>query len=85
MKTICAVYDRVAETFGQPMFVQNQGIAIRSFTDEVNRQDENNQLYRHADDFELHDLGVYTDSTANFQCYDKPKLLVTGKQVKISN
>jgi hypothetical protein len=85
MKTICAVYDRVAESFGQPMFVQSTGVAIRSFTDEVNRSDENNQLYMHADDFELFELGWFTEHDGKITTLHENKLLVIGKQVKINN
>lgn len=80
--TICVVRDRAADAFGQPMFVPSVGSAIRSFSDEINREDKNNQLYNHSDDFDLYELGVYYDSTAMFELHDTPKQLAVGKQLK---
>ena len=80
---ICSVKDRAADAFGRPMFVPSTGVAIRSFSDELNRSDADNQLYNHPDDFDLYEFGVFDDNTGLFQLYDQPKLLSLGKQVKI--
>lgn len=76
------VYDRAAETYGRPMFVPAIGTAIRSFTDEVNRNDPNNQLYNHPDDFDLYELGEYDDQNSSISTLDFPKVLLLGKQAK---
>jgi hypothetical protein len=65
------------------MFVPSTGVAIRSFSDELNRSDADNQLYNHPDDFDLYEFGVFDDNTGLFDLYDQPKLLSLGKQVKI--
>ena len=80
---ICAVKDRAADAFGRPMFVPSTGVAIRSFSDELNRSDTDNQLFNHPDDFDLYEFGVFDDNTGLFDLYDQPKLLSLGKQVKI--
>ena len=80
---ICSVKDRAADAFGRPMFVPSTGVAIRSFSDELNRADADNQLYNHPDDFDLYEFGVFDDNTGLFDLYDQPKLLSLGKQVKI--
>ena len=80
---ICSVKDRAADAFGRPMFVPSTGVAIRSFSDELNRSDADNQLYNHPDDFDLYEFGVFDDNTGLFELYDQPKLLSLGKQVKI--
>ena len=80
--TLCTVKDRAADAYGRPMFVPSTGIAIRSFSDEVNRNDENNQMYNHSDDFDLYELGTFDDNTGLFSLHDQPKLLTLGKQVK---
>jgi hypothetical protein len=80
---ICSVKDRAADAFGRPMFVPSTGVAIRSFSDELNRSDADNQLYNHPDDFDLYEFGVFDDNTGLFDLYDQPKLLSLGKQVKI--
>jgi len=80
--TLCTVKDRAADAYGRPMFVPSTGIAIRSFSDEINRQAEDNQMYNHSDDFDLYELGEFDDNTGLFSLHDHPKLLTLGKQVK---
>jgi hypothetical protein len=79
---ICTVYDRASETYGRPMFVPAIGSAIRSFTDEVNRNHADNQLFNHPDDFDLYELGEYDDQTSRITTLDLPKVLILGKQAK---
>lgn len=81
---LCTVKDRAADAYGRPMFVPSVGVAIRSFSDEVNRDDPENQLNRHPDDFDLYELGEFDDNTGLFALHEQPKLLSLGKQVKIS-
>lgn len=81
---ICTVKDRAADAFGRPMFVPSTGVAIRSFSDEINRNNADNQLYNHPDDFDLYELGQFDDNTGIFTLHEQPKLLSLGKQVKIS-
>lgn len=81
---ICTVKDRAADAYGRPMFVPSTGVAIRSFSDEINRNNAENQLYNHPDDFDLYELGEFDDNTGLFSLYEQPKLLSLGKQVKLS-
>lgn len=81
---LCTVKDRAADAYGRPMFVPSVGVAIRSFSDEVNRKDPDNQLFNHPDDFDLYELGEFDDNTGLFDLHDQPKLLSLGKQVKIN-
>jgi len=80
---MCAVRDRAADAYARPMFVPSVGIAIRSFSDEVNRVAEDNPMNKHSDDFDLFELGEYDDETAKFIILDVPKQLAIGKQVKV--
>ena len=82
---LCSVKDRAADAFGRPMFVPSTGVASRSFSDEVNRAADDNQLYSHPDDFDLYEFGEFDDNTGQFELYEQPKLLSLGKQVKIQN
>ena len=77
-KVVCVV-DRAAGCFGTPFFVPSTFVAIRSFTDEVNREAKDNQLYLHPDDFDLYCLGDYDDIEGAFEC--EQKMLVRGKDV----
>jgi len=82
---LCSVKDRAADAYARPMFVPSTGVAIRSFSDEINRADAENQLYNHPDDFDLYEFGEFDDNTGQFNLYEQPKLLSLGKQVKIQN
>lgn len=83
--SLCSVKDRAADAYGRPMFVPSSGVAIRSFSDEINRVADDNQLYNHPDDFDLYEFGVFDDNSGTFDIYEQPKLLSLGKQVKITN
>ena len=48
---VCAVLDRAVAAYGRPIFVPTNAVAIRSFGDEVNRVDPNNQMNAHPNDF----------------------------------
>ena len=79
---IFAIKDRATDQFGTPMFLISTGQAIRSFADEVNREDKQNQLYTHPDDFDLYDLGEFETDQGRFKTID-PKTITLGKEVKI--
>jgi hypothetical protein len=83
LSVIVSVKDSAAEAFGRPMYLQSLGVAIRSFTDEVNREDKDNQLFNHPDDFDLYELGVFDDSLGRYELRDNPTVIVRGKDVKI--
>ncbi len=82
---LCSVKDRASDAFGRPMFVPSIGVAIRSFSDEVNRSDTDNQLFNHPDDFDLFDLGTFDDSNGSFNLHETPVQIAIGKQVKIQS
>ena len=85
MKTIvCSIKDRAADTFGRPFFLPSIGVAVRSFTSEVNRMSEDNQMYQHPDDFDLYELGSFVDDVGRFELLDDPRLVTRGKDVKTS-
>lgn len=83
IQIICAVKDRAADAFGRPLFVPSVGLAIRSFSDEVNRSDSENQMFNHSDDFDLYEIGSFDDNTGIIECHAQPKLLSLGKSVKV--
>lgn len=77
-----AVRDRATDQFGTPMALVSSGQAIRSFTDEVNRNEPNNQLYQHPSDFDLYSLGTFDSDSGMFDT-GVPKQVCIGEQVKI--
>lgn len=82
LKIICSVRDRVADCFGNPFFVPAEGVALRSFSDEINRPAQDNALYQHPADFELFVLGVWDDADASFKPSASPRSLALGDSLK---
>lgn len=83
MNVICSVRDRAADAYGRPLFVPSVGVAIRSFSDEVNREAADNQMFHHSIDFDLYQLGTFDDNSGIIECFDVPKLLTKGESVKV--
>ena len=54
-------------------------VGVRSFSDEVNNDREDNQINKHPSDFSLYELGSYDDDTGLFETHE-PKLLINGDQ-----
>jgi len=55
--------------------------AVRSFTDEVNRVSETNEMNRHPSDYELYHVGTYDDQAGHLEPVSPPILIVRGKDV----
>lgn len=75
-----AIRDSKSEVFGRPFFMSTVGQAIRSFEDEVRREDENNMINRHPEDFALYKLGMYNDEDGQVQTIT-PQLLMIGNEI----
>lgn len=80
---VMSVKDNAAQTFGRPFFMPSTGVALRSFTDEVNRAAEDNQLYKHPEDFDLYQLGTFDDETGVFDLLAFPKVFARAKEVAV--
>lgn len=78
---IVSVKDRAADVFNRPFFVAHRNVAVRDFTDEVNRVAADNQLNKHPDDFDLYLLGQFDDSNGAFIREGQPTVLVRAKDV----
>ena len=65
---VVAVKDLASNTFGRPFFVPHSSVAMRSFTDEVNRVGSDNLMNSHPDDFELWHLGLFDEERGTFSC-----------------
>jgi hypothetical protein len=77
---VVCVKDRAADVFNRPFFVPHRNVAIRDFTDEVNRVAGDNQLNKHPDDFDLYLLGEFDDTRGAF-VNNEPQVLVRAKDV----
>ncbi|AXH74423.1 MAG: nonstructural protein [Microviridae sp.] len=82
IRHMVSVFDSAAQIYGQPFFVTAIGAAIRSFTDEVNRIADDNQLYHHTSDFTLYEIGTFDDVAGVLLVQDKPRLITRAVDVK---
>lgn len=57
-----AVRDSASDLFARPMFLPAVGAGVRSFADEINRDDVENALNRHPEHFDLYKIGTFEDS-----------------------
>lgn len=63
---IVAIKDLAVNGYARPVFVQSTAIAVRSFRDEVNRTDADNNMNRHPQDFELWSIATFDDESGTF-------------------
>lgn len=86
MKLIAvAVRDSALQAFMRPFFVPTIPVAHRMFVDEVNRAAEDNPLYKHPDDHELHVLAEFDEESGEFfPPSEGRRCLVRAKDVKKS-
>jgi hypothetical protein len=78
---VYAVRDIATDQYGTPMFLVTRAQAIRSFADEVNREDKENLLNRHPKDYELAELGEY-DTTTGLITAKPPEQIITASECK---
>lgn len=81
---VCSVFDTVSGVFGQPMFVPTVGVAARAFTDEVNRQAQDNQFYKHPNDFQLFEIGSFDDNAGVLESLVPARLVLAGGVATVS-
>lgn len=79
---ILSVRDAKADAFGRPIFVGTVATGARSFSDEVNRKDADNQMFNHPEDFSLYDLGSFDDQTGSFELHSSPQFVLEAVTVK---
>lgn len=78
-----AVFDAAVGAFNRPFFVPAIGLAVRSFTDEVNRMEAGNTMCAHPADFTLFRLGTYSELTGRFESLDLPERLCLASDVLV--
>jgi hypothetical protein len=79
---IFAVRDRAIDAFGTPFFMQANGQAIRSFNNEINKGEADNQISAHPEDFDLYSLGEFETDNGSWQT-TQPRQIAIGKDQKI--
>lgn len=76
---IVSVRDSAVAAFGRPAFVPSSAAAVRSFKDEVNRKDANNEMNKHPSDFILFELGFFDEQSGKFDMHPEPLQLLRGQ------
>jgi len=80
---VCSMRDRMAEVYSRPTYWPAVGMAIRSFTDEVNRSAPDNPLWKHPDDYDFFHIATWDEETAPYSTLVQPVQLAMGKLVKV--
>nr|DAE80423.1 MAG TPA: DNA binding protein [Microviridae sp.] len=83
-KAILAVWDSAVRAYAQPLTLPTTQVALRSFIDEINRSDATNTLNTHPEDFELHHLADWDETTGQFLNFkDGPICIARAKDHKL--
>ncbi len=61
---VVSIYDLKLQAYSQPSVVPTTGVALRSFTDQVNAS--GSHLGAHPEDYSLVRLGTFNDVTGEF-------------------
>lgn len=75
---VMVVRDIKAGVFGNPFFLSSVGQAERQFADEINRMAEDNVMYKHPEDFELFELGLFDAMDCSFELHARPIQRMVG-------
>lgn len=78
--TMIAIKDLAQNAFGNVNQMPSPAYAIRSFRDEANRAADDNPVYKHADDFELWQLGTFNNEIGVFT--NEAQRLARAKDLK---
>lgn len=78
---VCSIRDSKSELFARPFFSQSLGTAVRDFENAVKRDDKENNLCLHPQDFALYALGKFDDVTGMFKQESAPQMLTTAADV----
>lgn len=79
---IYSLYDHAVKKFTPPFTNPNDATSIRGFSDAINDRQNQSDLSKHAEQFQLYKLGTFDPFTAEFDIYQTPEPLVSGLQVK---
>lgn len=77
MKNVYAIRDSKMESFGLPVLVENDAVAVRQFGDVITKGGDV-CMAQHPADFALYRLGEYDSKTGKFSNLDCPALLANG-------
>lgn len=73
---IFSVYDKSAEAFLPPFFVQTKGLAVRAFTSAVD--DVGHHFNKHKSDYTLFELGEFDELSGYVISFSVPAKIMTA-------
>lgn len=79
VKSIYTIYDSKGETYTEPMFHDNDAVAIRWASGVVNNPEH--PLARFPEDFTMFLLGEYDPNTATFDIRETPKSVLRFTEI----
>lgn len=83
---VCAVFDSAMQAYLRPFFVPTTQMAVRSFTDEVNRRADDNNMFRHPGDYVLWYLCDFDEESGLFlgglDAEQRPHILVRATDIQ---
>lgn len=73
---ICAVFDKKSGLFDSPFAVRHVAEAVRQW--DIVRKNPENKYGSHPEDFDLVQIGTYTESTAELKTISPHRPLASG-------
>lgn len=80
-QVVVSVFDSAAGCFGRPVFTVSIGAAMRSFSDEVKKDNPDNPMFAHPEDFTLFRLGYWDDFNGAFDMEVRPDSVLRALDV----
>lgn len=77
---IFSIYDKKTKTYNRPFYEKNETVALRGFTTEVNRPNQNNTLYLFPEDYAMYKIGEYDDETGKLHAIE-PTLICEASAI----
>lgn len=75
-----SIRDVKAKAFIAPFFLPNAEMAQRQFAEAVNAPDH--QFNKHSADYELYEIGIWSDDSALFKPHEEPLLICNGAALR---
>ena len=76
-----SIYDDQAQAYVTPFFMQNDGLAIRAFSDNTNAKDDNN-IAKHPEQFSLYQVGEWNDKKGLVEPLEQPRFMYKAIELK---
>lgn len=80
---VFSIFDIAADCYSRPFFAGSIGLAIRNFTDEVNRNAPENPMYGHPQDFQLFHVAIFDDAVGEFFHDGRPVRVSVASDVQV--